>query len=266
MTTSRLTSTTKICSRNLLEKYFTKPETNLYTSFAISPFDWYKKDTAIMDSDPETEADFKARLQYSRESVTQFQISVDALKYEAKHAQGLLEAKLSKLSKFRVSMYRSLGHAWEVKDPADDTAPLSLKLKMEELTTHCSVLLLRAKSIVDAKKIDGIIAEVEFDIFTPPNGITDWVDWLSHRDQLQAAIFYDLIQAVNWWEQQRQTWEGIHKTVSKTRDDLYRDIKCLEGIQEVFAENDEKKVCPQCMSREFNENRFLTNAVSSAQN
>ena len=48
-----------------------------------------------MDSDTEREADLKARLQYSRESVIQFQISVDAFKHEVKHAQGLLEANLS---------------------------------------------------------------------------------------------------------------------------------------------------------------------------
>ncbi|KAJ9165827.1 hypothetical protein NKR19_g96 [Coniochaeta hoffmannii] len=191
--------------------------------------------------EPEKEDELKARLQHSKDSVTQFQMSVEALKDEAKHAQSLLETKLSKVSRVKARTYPSKGHDSDLKYLANDVTPVPVKIKLEELRTRCSMLLLQAKSLVDAKKIDGIIAEVEFDIFTPPHGITEWAHWTSHRIQTRQDHFSDLEEAVAWWEKQRETWKGIQATVSETRDALRRDLKSMEEIQKIFASSSTKQ-------------------------
>jgi len=237
--------------RFFFQKYFTESSTNLNTCFARSPSGRRKK-TAIMSSpapEPEKEDELKARLQHSKDSVTQFQMSVEALKDEAKHAQSLLETKLSKVSRVKARTYPSKGHDSDLKYLANDVTPVPVKIKLEELRTRCSMLLLQAKSLVDAKKIDGIIAEVEFDIFTPPHGITEWAHWTSHRIQTRQDHFSDLEEAVAWWEKQRETWKGIQATVSETRDALRRDLKSMEEIQKIFASSSTKQVRPKLFNQ-----------------
>jgi hypothetical protein len=183
-------------------------------------------------SEQQQEDELKIRLKNSKEWVTEFQMFVTALNDTMKPTVGLLQSHLSTIAVCS-SFIRNKGLALNANlSPNSTLAKINSRLKV--LIDHCIYLQEHADSIVDATKIDSIIAEVEFEIFTPPHGITVWADWASHQRQTHLKDLKSLEEAVDWWEKMRQHWENIKAMVLEVRAALYSDINRIQGISMGF--------------------------------
>lgn len=184
-----------------------------------------------LPSKPHKESELKVCLEYSKKRVTELQIFATGANYHIKDAAGLLDVQLSSLAG-RSSQVRT-EILEEIHSPENATKA-SIEFTLNQLSQYSAMLEEHAKSLVDIKKLDAMIAEVEFEIFSPPHRISGWTDWTSHQRQTQTKNLKDLAEAVDWWEDMCHYWLRIRTTAVQIQDALERDIDCLQAINMAF--------------------------------
>lgn len=178
------------------------------------------------------EADLKDRLQYSKKRVVELQKAVAAINHAIGRAAGLLRAELALIAE------RSLAMKVCVLDQVRAlNNPSTIRLvvtRMHRIRVYCILLQWSAGSILDAGKLPGMIAAIEFEIFTPPHGISNWEHWTSHRQQTKTEDLKDLEEAVEWWESTCHRWATIWSASRVMQASLEKDFNHVHAINMAF--------------------------------
>jgi DNA repair ATPase RecN len=190
---------------------------------------------------PEDADSLRALVKLHQESVTQHQMSAETVSDEIKQAEVELQTALSSVLAICVcltSQERRL-------DPNDQhgTEPSAIMSTLSKLQELCLFLQRHTKSVADAKKVDGTIANKAFDLSTSAEDISKAAARKAHKRQAQLHDMKELEEAVAWWEKHDNSWRTLHATAVKARDDLCKDARFVEAISPALRTVERNRVC-----------------------
>ncbi|KAB5542798.1 hypothetical protein GE09DRAFT_1289465 [Coniochaeta sp. 2T2.1] len=101
---------------------------------------------------------------------------------------------------------------------------------LDQICSYGVQLQSGARSTQLARQVDGHITQHQFYFFTPPHGITDWTDWISHQRQSQGADLSHLQEAVGWWKLQHENGKRVKADVENAWCHVWQEYQALAHI------------------------------------